>query len=188
MQVFWALLPLLAFFAAFKLADIYVASAVLMVVAIGQLVVDRVRTGHFHKMHILVAVLAVVLGGATLLLHDQRFIQWKATILFWALGLAFLVSQFVGERTLVERLFRSTGQIEFAVDSRHWRALNLAWVAFYLALGALNLYVATHFSLSTWVNFKFYGLLSLNVLFVIPQAFWLASRGEAATKPPEGGA
>jgi intracellular septation protein len=184
MQIFWALLPLIAFVVSYKLAGIYVATVFLIGVALLQLVVHRWRHGSYKPMHVLVAVLAIVLGGATLLLHDQRYIQWKATVLFWILAGAFLGSQFIGARTLVERLFRTTTEIDFKLDPRHWRALNFAWVLFYAALGALNLYVAWHYSLDTWVNFKAYGLTALNVLFVLPQAFWLAARSEAASQPP----
>jgi intracellular septation protein len=185
MQIFWAFLPLIAFVASYKLAGIYVATAFLIGVALVQLVVHRWRHGSYKPMHVLVAALAIVLGGATLLLHDQRFIQWKATALFWSLAVAFLASQFIGARTLVERLFRTTTEIDFKLEPRHWRALNLAWVVFYAALGALNLYVAWHYSLDTWVNFKAYGLTALNVVFVLPQAFWLAARAETASQPPE---
>ena len=185
MQILWALLPLFAFFLSFKLAGIYVATAILIGIALVQLLVHRWRTGTYKPMHLLVAGLAIVLGGATLLMHDQRFIQWKATVLFWILALAFLVSQFVGRHTLVERLFQTTTELDFKLEPRHWRSLNLAWVLFYVALGALNLYVAWHYTLENWVDFKFYGLTGLNVLFVLPQVFWLASRSESEPKPPE---
>lgn len=184
MQIIWAFLPLVAFVATAKLAGIYAATAVLIGVALIQLVVHRWRDGRFKPMPVVVAVLAVVLGGATLVLHDQRYIQWKATALFWILALAFLVSRFLGSRTLVERIFSSTAEIVFRLDPRQWRTLNWAWVAFYAALGALNLYVAQHYSVDTWLNFKAYGLTGLNILFILPQAFWLASRTETAEKPP----
>jgi intracellular septation protein len=182
MQIFWAFLPLIAFVASYKLAGIYVATSMLIGVALVQLLVHRWHTGKFKPLHLLVAGLALVLGGATLLLHDQRFIQWKATVLFWILALVFLGSQFIGARTLVERLFQTTTEIDFKLAPRHWRMLNLAWAVFYAALGALNLYVAWHFSLDTWVNFKAYGLTALNLVFLLPQAFWLASRAEAGAK------
>lgn len=185
MQMFWALLPLIAFVVSFKLAGIYVATGILIGVALLQLFAHRWRAGSYKPMHLLIAGLAIVLGGATLLLHDQRFIQWKATVLFWILAVAFLGSQFIGKRTLVERLFQTTTEINFRLEPRHWRALNLLWVVFYAALGALNLYVAWHFSLDTWVNFKAYGLTALNIVFVLPQAFWLASRSDVAAKLPE---
>jgi intracellular septation protein len=181
MQIFWAFLPLFAFFASFRFAGIYFATGVLIVTALLQLIVHRLRTGKYQTLHFLVAGLAVVLGGATLLLHDQRFIQWKATVLFWVLALVFLGSQFVGARTLVERLFQTTADLQFNVERRHWRSLNLVWVVFYALLGALNLYVAYHFRLETWVNFKFYGLTALMLLFILPQAVWIASRAEPNT-------
>jgi len=185
MQIVWAFLPLIAFVASYKLAGIYVATSILIGAALLQLFVHRWRAGSYKTLHLLIAGLAIVLGGATLLLHDQRFIQWKATVLFWILAVAFLGSQFFGERTLVERLFQTTTEIDFKLEPRQWRALNLAWVVFYALLGALNLYVAWHFSLDTWVNFKAYGLTALNIVFVLPQALWLAARAEAPAKSSE---
>ena len=127
-------------------------------------------------MHLLVTGLAVVLGGATLLLHDQRFIQWKATLLFWILALVLLGSQFIGSRPLVERLFEAATEVRFSLSARQWRRLNLLWVVFYLLLGGLNLYVARSFSLDTWADFKMFGLTGLMFVFLIPQAFWLAGK------------
>lgn len=183
MQSFWAFLPLFAFFASYRLAGIYVATAVLIAAAVLQLGWHRWRTGRFKPLHLLVAGLAIVLGGATLLLHDQRFIQWKATVLFWVLALAFLGSQFIGPRTLVERLFQTTTEIKFTLDPRHWRIMNLIWVVFYALLGALNLYVAQHYTLDTWVSFKAYGLPVLMLVFILPQAVWLASRAHESAAP-----
>jgi intracellular septation protein len=183
MQIFWDFLPLIAFFVSFKLGGIYIATLILIGAAIVQLVAHRLRTGEFKPLHLLVTTLAVLLGGATLLLHDQRFIQWKATLLFWILALVFLGSQFIGKQTLVERLFEATTEVKFAVTARHWRGLNLLWVVFYALLGALNLYVARHFSLDTWATFKVFGLTGLMFVFLIPQALWLAARAQAQSPP-----
>jgi len=182
MQILWDFLPLIAFFVSFKLGGIYVATLVLMGAAIAQLVVHRLRTGRFKPLHLLVSGLAIVLGGATLVLHDQRFIQWKASVLFWILALVCLGSQFIGARPLVERLFEAASETRFALTAREWRRLNLLWVAFYALLGALNLYVARNFSLDTWANFKMFGLTGLMFVFLIPQAFWLATRAQERAK------
>jgi intracellular septation protein len=189
MQIFWAFLPLFAFFASYRLAGIYVATGVLIGAAVLQLLWHRWRAGEFKTLHLLVAGLAIVLGGATLLLHDQRYIQWKPTVLFWILALAFLGSQFIGRRTLVERLFESTTELKFTLDPRQWRIMNFIWFVFYALLGALNLYVKDHFTQDTWVTFKAFGLLLLMLIFILPQAVWLAARAQEtpgeSTQPPE---
>jgi intracellular septation protein len=184
MQMFWDFLPLIAFFVSFKLGGIYVATLVLIGAALVQLVVHRLRAGSFKPLHLLVSGLAVVLGGATLVLHDQRFIQWKASVLFWILALVCLGSQFIGARPLVERLFEATTEVRFTLTAGQWRRLNLLWVLFYALLGALNLYVARNFSLDTWATFKMFGLTGLMFLFLLPQAFWLAAR--AQDRGPDG--
>ena len=73
--------PLIVFFAAFEFLDIYWATAALMFACVVVLVVHRLRTGKFKTMHIITVAVVVVLGAATLLLHDRRFIQWKPTVL-----------------------------------------------------------------------------------------------------------
>jgi intracellular septation protein len=100
------------------------------------------------------------------------FIQWKPTIVNWLFAAAFLGSQLVGEKTLVERVMGHAVQL----DSRFWRQLNLMWVAAFAALGAANLYVVYHFSESVWVNFKLFGMTGLLLLVAIAQAVWIGLR------------
>ena len=54
-----------------------------------------------------------------------------------------------------------------------WIHLNLAWVGFFIAMGAINLYVAFNFEENTWVNFKLFGMMGLTILFVIAQSIYL---------------
>jgi intracellular septation protein len=169
-------LPLIAFFAAFKLAGIYVATAVLMAACVIQLLGHRLKTGSFKTMHIVITATALILGTATLLLHDKRFIQLKLTVIFWGMGLAFLASLWIGRRPLVQRVLEGAVETPLHVSPSAWTRLNLIWVLWFAALGALNLYVAANFSESTWVNFKFFGVPAAMFLFMLPQVYWLYSR------------
>ena len=92
MQALLEFLPLVAFLGAYYAADLYTATAVLMVSMVALLAVDWLRGRRIPPMHGVSALLVFIFGAATLILHDQRFIQWKPTIFFWLVSLAFLGS------------------------------------------------------------------------------------------------
>lgn len=166
--------PLIAFFVSYQLGGIYLATGVLIVASGLQIAWHWWRTRTVKTLHWVTALLVLVFGSATLLLKDSRFIQWKPSVLFWALAVSFLVSHFVGARTLTQRFLESVlgGNVN-AVGEAAWRKLNLAWVAFYALIGAANLFVAYRFSEQAWVNFKVFGVSALMLLFTLPQVFWL---------------
>lgn len=180
MQALLEFLPLVAFLGAYYAAGLYTATAVLMASMAVLLAVDYVRGRRIPPMHGVSAVLVFVFGAATLALHDQRFIQWKPTIFFWLVSVAFLGSLWIGQRPLVQRLLGAAlGESADQVDPGTWRRLNWLWVAFYAVLGGLNLLVAFNASERTWVNFKVFGLTILTLVFVAAQVFWLARRTDA---------
>ena len=123
-----------------------------------------------EKMHVITLILITVLGGATLILKDPVFIKWKPTAVNWMFAIAFLGSQFIGEKPFVKRMMAHAVELPEMV----WSRLNFAWVLFFTAMGFANLYVAFNYDLSTWVDFKTYGMLGMTVVFVILQALFLA--------------
>ena len=131
----------------------------------------------FERMHIFSLTLISVLGGVTIFFGDPTFIQWKPTLLNWVFALVFFASQFVGEKNMVQRMMG--GQL--TLPDKIWLRLNLSWVAFFIASGAANLYVAFYYGLDMdekarmdfWVNFKLFGLMGLTFVFVIAQAVYL---------------
>jgi intracellular septation protein len=176
MQALTALAPLAAFFVAYSLRGLYTATAVLMVMMVALLAVDWLRTRRVPPLHLLSAVLVLVLGGATLLLHNRLFIQWKPTILLWLVSLAFLASSRFGARTLAERLLSPALDGRLQVSAAQWQRLNGWSAGFYALLGALNLAVAYGGSERAWVYFKLFGLVLLTLAFVALQLTWLTSR------------
>ena len=177
MQSLLEFAPLVAFIAAYYLGGIYVATAVLMAAMGLLLCVDYARARRIPSMHALSAVLVFVFGTATLVLHNQRFIQWKPTVFYWLAAAAFLGSFWIGRQTLAQRLLAAAIP-GHEVPRRTWQYLNGAWVAFDLLLGALNLLVAFNASERAWVQFKVFGLTGLTFAFVAAQALWLARRSE----------
>jgi len=115
------------------------------------------------------AVIAV-LGGATIYFHNDTFIMWKPTVLYWIFGAALFVSQTVFGSNLI----RTAMQEQITLPDPIWRGLGLTWAAFFIGMGLLNLYVAYHFSTSVWVNFKLFGAMGLMFVFVIAQSVYLS--------------
>jgi intracellular septation protein len=181
MQALAELAPLVAFFVTYSLRGLYAATAVLMVAMVGLLAFDWLRQRRILPLHALSAVLVLVLGGATLLLHNRLFIQWKPTVLFWLVSVAFVASLWIGERTLTQRFLEPALAGRVAVSREQWRRMNGWSAVFYAVLGMLNLAVAYGASERTWVYFKLFGLAVLTFLFVALQVLWLS---RAATALP----
>lgn len=176
MMLLLELSPLAVFLATFYLLDIYWATGALMVACTLLMLVYRARTGKFKTMHVITVVVALILGTATLVFHDKRFIQWKPTVLMGLSAMAFLGSAFVGKQPLARRMLESVFDEPLAVSARAWQTLNLLWVGFFGLMAVANIYVARNLSEAVWVHFKTYGLMVAMVVFMFPQAFWLSSK------------
>jgi len=186
MKLLYDLFPLLLFFAAFQLYDIYIATAAAIVGTFLQVGWHWFRTHRFETMHLTTLGVLVVFGGMTLWLRDDTFIRWKPTIAYGILAAIVFASQFMGNKTVLERMLGT--QVTF--PQHIWSRLNLSWGTFFLFLGALNLYVAFYYGLDRdaetrlafWVNFKVFGLLGITVLFVLVQAMVMAKYMADETK------
>lgn len=161
--------PLLLFFVAFKLGDIYVATAVAIVASVAQIVYFRWRRGKVEIAHWLSLVVIAVFGGATLLLHDDTFIKWKPTVLYWLFGASLAVGRLIFRKNLIAALLK-----DLTLPDPIWARITWSWVAFFVVMGAVNWYIAFHFPTDTWVNFKVWGAITLFILFAVGQAFALA--------------
>ena len=169
MKMLFDFFPVLLFFIVFKMYDIYVATAVLIVACLVQTVAHRIMHGIFEKSHLITLVLVAFFGGLTLVLQDEMFIKWKPTAINWLFAIVFVGSQFIGEKTIIERMMGRN----ITLPQQIWIRLNLAWALFFGVLGFLNIYVAFSFDTDTWVNFKLFGLMGLTLAFVIGQSFYL---------------
>ncbi len=171
MKFLFDFFPILLFFIAYKAYDIYVATAVAIMAAFIQVGWFWLQHRRFEKMHVITLLLITVLGGATLILQDPDFIKWKPTIVNWLFGITFIGSQFIGKKPIVQRMMEASVELPAAI----WIKLNLAWAAFFIFLGFLNLYVAFsgHYDMDAWVNFKMFGMIGLTFVFIIGQAFFI---------------
>ena len=162
--------PIILFFAAFKLWGIYAATGVAIVATIVQIAYLRLRNGKVEPMQWVSLGVIVLFGGATLLAHNDTFIKWKPTVLYWLMGTVLLVGQLVFRKNLLRSVMGTQLQLPEAV----WSRLNLAWIGFFALMGALNLWVASHYDTDTWVNFKLFGGMGLMVVFIIAQAVYMS--------------
>ena len=187
MQLLLDYLPIVAFFATYVATkDIFMAVVVIMVVAPIVLATQWFLTRKLNKMTAISTGLVVAFGGITLLLEDPVFFYWKPTVFYWTFALVCLISHFVGEKTIVQRMLQAASQTSDAtleLPPQQWRTLNLMWIVYSVVCGALNIYVAYSFSESTWVNFKLFGLLGLTLVFLAVQLLWIASVVEQEAGP-----
>jgi len=180
MKLLLDFLPIAVFFAAFKLFDIWVATGVAIAATVAQIAWLRYSTGKVEPMQWLSLGVIVLFGGATLLAHNDTFIKWKPTVLYWLMGGALAIGQLVFRKNLLKSLMGA----QMTLPDAAWRSLTWSWTTFFAVMGVINLWVAFHYDLDTWVNFKLFGGLGLMVLFVIGQAVYLSKYMKTETDRP----
>jgi intracellular septation protein len=161
--------PILLFFIAFKFYDIYVATAVVIAATILQVAFSWFKFRKVETMQWITLILVVVMGGLTLILHDEQFVKWKLSIIEWLFGGAFLGSQFIGKKTFIERMMSA----QMTLPSKVWKTLNLCWAGFFISVGCLNVYVMFNYNTDDWVTFKTFIVPALMAIFVVLQMLFI---------------
>lgn len=174
MKFLFDYIPILCFFMAYLFYGIYVATAATMIASVLQVAYFWMRHRRFERLHLITLILIVILGSATLLLHNPIFIKWKPSIVYWLFATALLISHYAGKNNLLHHMLSN----KIKVPGRVWTQLNFAWAAFFAVMGFLNLYVIYHYSTDTWVYFKLFGTMGLMLLFIIGQALYMAKHME----------
>ena len=174
MKLLMDFFPIALFFVAFKLAGIYVATGVAMAATL-------VQIAWLHFKHGIITVF----GGATLLTHNDTFIKWKPTILFWLMAGILIGGQLLMKKNFIKSLMSK----QLALPDDIWQKLLWSWTVFFLVKGGLNLWVAYQFDTDTWVNYKLFGSMGIMLLFVLGQGVYLSrhvtSDSDAAEPKPE---
>ena len=198
MKILFDLFPIILFFAAYQVGEKNPESATAWLSALGVVLDPGAKPGVFLATVVAIAAtflqiawvwikhrkvdtmlwvslgLIVVFGGATLLLHDETFIKWKPTVLYWLFALSLGLAPMLFERNLIRLMMEKQVSLPDAV----WSRLNLAWAGFFTLMGIANLWVAMNYSTDTWVNFKMFGSVGLMVVFIIGQTFYLSKHIE----------
>lgn len=212
MKILFDFLPIILFFASFKYAEahkdwaagfanahfsglisggtvgpdeapVLLATLVVIGATLAQVVILKLRGRKVDLMLWVSLGLVVVLGGATIWFHDQTFIKWKPTLLYWVMAASFAVGQWIFGKNLLRLLLGEQLHLPEFV----WRRLNLAWVLFFTLMGVLNLWVAFRFSTDAWVNFKAFGATGLMLVFTIAQGLYLGRYVEDEPAPGKEG-
>ncbi|HEY6720313.1 MAG TPA: septation protein A [Burkholderiales bacterium] len=170
MKFLFDLFPVVLFFVAFKLFDIYTATAAAIAATFLQIGWLKWKRRKVDTMMWVTLAIIVVFGGATLLLHDETFIKWKPTVLYWLFAACLAGAELLFRRNLIRSILGE----QVRMPDKVWTRLNRSWAGFFMFMGAANLYVAYNFSTDTWVNFKLFGGLGLMLVFVVLQALVLA--------------
>ncbi|HNA30807.1 MAG TPA: septation protein A [Thiobacillaceae bacterium] len=194
MKILFDLFPIILFFIAYQVGEKNPDSATAWLAALGIPLDSGAKPGVFVAT--LVAIVAtflqigwvwikhrkvdtmlwvslaliVVFGGATLVLHDETFIKWKPTVLYWLFAVSLGLAPILFERNLIRLMMEK----QVSLPDPVWTRLNLAWAAFFTLMGIANLWVAMNFSTDAWVNFKMFGSLGLMLLFIVGQTFYLS--------------
>jgi len=178
MKLLFDLFPVILFFAAYKLADIYVATAVAIAATAAQIGWVWLRQRKVDNMLWVSLALIVVFGGTTLLMRDEVFIKWKPTVLYWLFAAVLLIARQFFDRNLIRAMMAQ----QIRLPEPLWERLNIAWIVFFALMGVLNLFVAFNFDTDVWVNFKLFGAMGLMLLFILAQGVVLARHAEEIPK------
>ena len=203
-KLLFDMFPIIIFFIAYKLGDsnaeatrafmasvglpqpvgvgekpgIYLATLVAIVASFVQIGWVKLRGNQVETMMWVSLGIIAVFGGATLWLHDESFIKWKPTVLYWIFAVIIFGAAAFG-RNIIKSLMGA--QMELPAPA--WSRLNASWGGFFAFMGVANLFVAFNFSTDAWVNFKRFGSLGLMLVFVIGQSLMLAKYMDKEENP-----
>ncbi|RZI92800.1 MAG: septation protein A [Variovorax sp.] len=161
--------PILLFFGAYKFGDIYTATGVLMAATVVQMAIIYAMERRLQTMQKATLVLILLFGTLTLVLHDDRFIKWKPTVLYSAMAIALAVAYWVFRKNFLQVML---GQ-QLQLPDRIWTHLNIAWILYCVFMAAINAYVAAYFSTEAWVNFKLWGY-AFPLVFLVAQGLYIS--------------
>ena len=190
------LLPLVLFFGAYQMDGdtltvggwshtfdgIFSATAVLMISTALTWLVSSLLEKRNDKRLMWMTLAVLLFGAATLILRDQRFIQWKPTVFNWVLAAVFLGSQFIGRSTVLERVLGS----QLTLPRLIWTRLNVLWIGNFTLVGALNLFVAYRFEEAVWVSYKLYSSIGFTLALMLLTVAIVAPHVKDDGEQPEG--
>ena len=190
------LLPLVLFFCAYQMDGdtltvggwshtfdgIFSATAVLMISTALTWLISSLLEKRNDKRLMWMTLAVLLFGAATLILRDQRFIQWKPTVFNWVLAAVFLGSQFIGKRTVLERVLGS----QLSLPRTIWTRLNVLWIGNFALVGALNLFVAYRFEEAFWVSYKLYSSIGFTLALMLLTVAIVAPHAKDDGEQPEG--
>ena len=180
MKTLFDLFPVLLFFGAYKLFDIYVATGVMMAATVLQSAYTYLRERSLPLMQKVTLIMVLAFGAVTLGLHDERFIKWKPTVLYTCLAVGLAIAVFALRKNFLRSLLGSQLELPDAL----WNKLNVAWIAYCAFMAALNAYVVLNYSTEEWVNFKLWGYV-FPLIFIVGQGLYIAPHMKLPDDPEQ---
>lgn len=172
MKLLFDFFPIILFFASYKIFNhnIFIATAVVIVVSLIQVLIYWLKYRRLEALLLTNCLLILIFGGSTLLLHQEIYVKWKASVIYWLYAAALLISQFFGNKPLVQRALETNLTLPIQV----WTRVNWICAIYFAAIGCINIFVVYHFSTNAWVDFKLFGILGLTILFFVGLSFYLS--------------
>lgn len=162
MKQFIDFIPLIIFFILYKMFDIYVATAALIVASALQIAATYYLYKKLEKMQVITFLIIAIFGGMTLFFHDDNFIKWKVTVIYLLFATGLSISHLLGRSAIKSMLGK-----EISLPDAVWAKVNWAWVGFFLACAVINVFIAFRLPLDVWVNFKVFGLLIATLVYTL---------------------
>ncbi|RIV84644.1 inner membrane-spanning protein YciB [Aurantiacibacter zhengii] len=179
--------PLLVFFLAYKYyspenagedtaGEIFAVirgTGAFIVAAVLALVISKWRLGKVSPMLWLSTAMIVGFGALTIYFQDERFIQWKPTIIY-VLFSAVLLAGYAKGKSLLKVLLEAAFE---GLNDEGWLKLSRNWGLFFIVLAALNTALIFMVSFETWLGMKLWLFLPLTFLFTFTQVPMLMRHG-----------
>jgi intracellular septation protein len=161
--------PIALFVAAYKLGDIYTATAVLMAATLLQTGIIYGIDRKLQTLQKVTLVLVIVFGVLTLALQDERFIKWKPTVLYASMSIVLAAALWGWKKNFLQILLGT----QLTLPDSVWGRLTVIWIGYFLFMAGINAYVAAYYSTEDWVNFKLWGYV-FPVIFIVGQGLYIA--------------
>lgn len=160
-------IPLILFFVVYKISGIQMASIVLVIATIAQMITLKVLYGKVEKQQIVMGGAVVFFGLLSAYFNEIKYLQWKVTIVYSLFALVLLISQFVFKAPLIKKLLGK----EIELPDNVWNKLNLGWAVFFIICMLLNIIISQYFSEDIWVDFKSFGIIGLTLIATVATGF-----------------
>ncbi|QTM01687.1 septation protein A [Mannheimia sp. ZY171111] len=162
-------IPLILFFVAYKMGGIQIASIVLVVATVVQMITLKVLYGKIEKQQVIMGGSVIFFGLLSAYFNEVKYLQWKVTIVYSLFALVLLVSQFVFNAPLIKKLLGK----EIHLPEQVWNKINLGWAIFFIICMLLNIYISQYLSEDIWVDFKSFGIIGLTLIAIVITSFVL---------------
>ncbi|MDG6894622.1 septation protein A [Volucribacter amazonae] len=177
-------IPLILFFAVYKLVGVQQAAITLVIATLIQMAILKIKYQHIEKQQKIMAIAVVFFGLLTAYFNDLEFLKWKVTVVYAIFALALLISQFLFKKPLIQQLLAK----EIQLPQHIWARLNLGWAGFFIFCMLLNIYISQTLSDDLWVDFKTFGILGLTILATFITGIYIyrhLSKEQPPTQPKE---